>query len=54
MGEGVRGYLYARKQRTSGSKGRTSGAITQQSKGCLICTGIAQWLIQKAEDVRHF
>jgi hypothetical protein len=54
MGEGVRGIYRVRKQRTSGPKGRTSGTITQWSKGCLVCLGITQRSIQKVADVRYF
>ena len=42
MGKGV--LNRAKKQFTSGPKGCTSGAIIQQSKGCLIRLGIIQWL----------
>jgi hypothetical protein len=54
MGKGVRDIYRARNLQTSGPKGRTPDAITQQSNGYLVRLGIIQRLIQKVEDIRYF
>jgi hypothetical protein len=54
MGEGVRGIYRAKKQRTSGPKGHTSGTITQRFIGCLVRLGIIRQSIQKVANVRYF
>ena len=53
MGEGWRGIYKARKVTDVRSKGRTSGAIAQQSKGCIVRLGITRRVFWKVASVQY-